>query len=298
MPQPAATFNRLISRLESLTALDAPADGLAAVIAKVQPPGPIQDASSGTWLGHPLHPVLVALPLGAWTSASVLDLLPGRRNTDSARRLIGLGLLTSLPTAFAGASDWRDTAGPERRVGLVHAVGAWTSIALYAASWKKRGHGTAGRLAGKALALAGAATLTATGYLGGHLSYGYGIGVDTNAFDSGPQDWTRVAGLSELAEGKLTQVHAAGVALLLVRRGGDVHALADRCSHRGGPLSDGELSGDCVTCPWHGSAFSLADGEVVSGPATLPQPTYEVRVDGDDVLVRRTEERALRTNPV
>ena len=88
------------------------------------------------------------------------------------------------------------------------------------------------------------------------------------------------------------------MALLLVRRGGDVHALADRCSHRGGPLSDGELSGDCVTCPWHGSAFSLTDGEVVSGPATLPQPVYDVRLDGDDVLVRRAEERALRTNPV
>jgi nitrite reductase/ring-hydroxylating ferredoxin subunit len=77
-----------------------------------------------------------------------------------------------------------------------------------------------------------------------------------------------------------------------------VHALADRCSHRGGPLSDGELDGDCVTCPWHGSTFSVTDGEVVSGPATIPQPTYEVRLEGSDVLVRRAEERSLRANPV
>ncbi len=298
MPQPAAALNRLISRLESLRVLDAPADGLAAVIDKAQPPGPIKDAASGTWLGHPLHPMLVALPLGAWTSASILDLLPGRKNTDVARRLIGLGLVSALPTALAGASDWRDTMGPERRVGLVHALGAWTSIALYAASWKQRGNGTTGRLKGKGLALAGAATLSATGFLGGHLSYAYGIGVDTNAFDTGPQDWTRVASQDELAEGKLTQVQSGGVALLLVRRDGAVHALADRCSHRGGPLSDGELDGDCVTCPWHGSRFSITDGEVVGGPATIPQPTYEVRLDGDDVLVRRAEQRSLRANPV
>jgi nitrite reductase/ring-hydroxylating ferredoxin subunit/uncharacterized membrane protein len=242
--------------------------------------------------------VLVNVPLGAWTSASILDLLPGRRNTDVARRLVALGLLASVPTALAGASDWRDTSGPERRVGLLHAVGAWTSIGLYAASWRQRGKGASGRLKGKALALAGAATLTATGYLGGHLTYAYGIGVDTNAFDTGPLDWTRVASPEELPEGKPTQVFAGGVAMVLVRQDGAIYALADRCSHRGGPLSDGEVDGDCVTCAWHGSKFSLIDGEVIDGPATLPQPAYEVRVTGDDVLVRRTQERSLRTNPV
>jgi nitrite reductase/ring-hydroxylating ferredoxin subunit len=91
---------------------------------------------------------------------------------------------------------------------------------------------------------------------------------------------------------------AAGVRLLIVEDGDQLHVLADRCTHRGGPLSEGEIADGCVTCPWHGSRFSLLDGSVQGGPAVAPQPIYETRVSPDGLHVRRTEARSLRVNPV
>jgi nitrite reductase/ring-hydroxylating ferredoxin subunit/uncharacterized membrane protein len=289
-------LTRAVSKLEAFTKLDAPAGALSSLISKVVPEGPVKDIASGTWLGHPLHPLLVSIPIGAWTSASVLDLTGGKDSAPAARKLIGLGLLAALPTATAGGSDWVDTTGAERRVGLVHAVGAWLSIGLYAASWKARGSDKP--RAGVLLALAGSGVVGAMGYLGGHLSYVYGVGVDTTAFQAGPQEWTQVAAFEEVREGATKQVQVDGVAILLSRHHGELHAMADRCTHRGGPLSEGVIEDDCVVCPWHGSAFRLDDGSVQRGPATIPQPVYDIRVTAGQIEIRRTEERSLRTNSI
>ncbi len=292
-------LTRALTRVESLSELDRPAGMVSSAISTVIRTGPVKDAASGSWLGHPLHPLLVSLPIGAWTSASVLDLAGGKGSASAARKLVGLGLLAAFPTAAAGGSDFTDTEGAERRVGLIHAIGAWTSIACYAASWKARGKPTAGaRLKGRAWALIGGGTLAATGYLGGQLSYVYGVGVDTSAFQKGPAEWTPVASADEVSEGSTKQVRVDGVAIVLARHEGTLYALGDRCTHRGGPLSDGEREGDCLVCPWHGSAYQLADGAVARGPASIPQPTYEVRVVDGNVLVRRAETRSLRSNPV
>jgi len=83
----------------------------------------------------------------------------------------------------------------------------------------------------------------------------------------------------------------AGRDVLLVRQGGAVRALADRCNHRGGPLHRGALEDGCVTCPWHASRFRLEDGSVDRGPATSPQPTYDVRVAGDRIEIRSAASR-------
>lgn len=288
-------LNNLLSRLESMSALDGPAGVVASLVSKVVPDGPVKDAASGTWLGHPLHPLLVSVPIGAWTSASVLDLTGGKESAAAARKLVGLGLLAAVPTATAGGSDWTDTTGAERRVGLIHAMGAWISMGLYAGSWLARRPGGSG---GKVLALAGAGVISATGYLGGHLSYAYGVGVDTTAFQAGPSDWSDVGAEADVEEGKLKQARVDGVAILVARRAGELFALADRCSHRGGPLSEGELESECAVCPWHGSAFKLQDGSVERGPASIPQPTYDLRVEAGRIQVRRTELRALRNNTI
>ena len=82
-----------------------------------------------------------------------------------------------------------------------------------------------------------------------------------------------------------------------MRHEGRLRALGDRCTHRGAPLHEGTLVDGCIECPWHASRFSLDDGAVVRGPATRPQPAFEVQVSGGRVRVRRDEERALRRNP-
>ena len=122
--------------------------------------------------------------------------------------------------------------------------------------------------------------------LGGHLSFVEGVGVDQTVFEKHPEEWTPTVSEDELAEGRPVCVKAGDVDVLIVRDGESIHALDNRCTHRGGPLHEGELSDGCVTCPWHGSRFRLADGSIVQGPATSPQPLYETRVNDGRVEVR------------
>ena len=272
------------------------AEPVGALAQRLAGRGRRRNALSGTWLGHPVHPMLVAVPIGAWVSASVLDVLGQRR---AARTLIGVGLLAVPAAAATGASDWADTTGAERRTGLVHMTSNTLASLAYANSWRLRRGGCNGK--GALWSLVGATAAAAGGWLGGHLAYSLGVGVDTNAFDAGPQQWTRVEGeipVGGPTEGAALQADAGGTAVLLTRDDGRIRALVDRCSHRGGPLSGGEVSDGCVTCPWHGSRFDLATGEVVRGPAVVPQPTFDVRAANEGWEVRRREERSLRTNPV
>jgi nitrite reductase/ring-hydroxylating ferredoxin subunit len=171
-----------------------------------------------------------------------------------------------------------------RRIGIVHAAANGTGALLFAGSLKARRGGSRGR--GKLLALAGMGAISAGGWLGGHLSYSEGVGVDVTVFEDYPSDWTPVVAESELADGKPRQVEVDGVPIMVVRDGGEICALADRCSHRGGPLSNGEVSDGCVTCPWHGSVFRLTDGSVERGPAAYPQPALDTRVTNGQVEVR------------
>jgi nitrite reductase/ring-hydroxylating ferredoxin subunit/uncharacterized membrane protein len=248
-----------------------------------------------------LHPALVAVPIGAWVGASWLDLTAGKSGRKAASRLVALGIVAAGPTALAGASDWLDTLEGERRVGFVHAMGNDVALGLYIASWLARRRGR--HLRGTALALAGGGVLGVSGWLGGHLAYALGVGVDTTAFQTASTDWTDVAALDDLPDGRPTARPFGETPLLLLRRGSQVTAINDRCSHRGGPLHEGEWSDGCITCPWHGSAFRLdggeSDGAVVHGPATRPQERFETRIVGGRVEVRRMgTDRSLGNNPV
>jgi nitrite reductase/ring-hydroxylating ferredoxin subunit/uncharacterized membrane protein len=287
-------LEQIVERIEQLSALDRPAELVNGALRKAIPQGSVEHALSGTPIGHPLHPAMVTVPIGAWTSSLAFDVLGDR---TAARRLIAIGCLAALPTAAAGASDWMSTHGPERRVGLVHALLNYAALGAYGMSWRARRRGRRAR--GIALSVAGAGLVSASGWLGGHLSYSLGIGVDTTVFQQLPQEWTDVAGEAELpAEGELACVEADGVAVLLTRRGETISALLDRCTHRGGPLHEGEVSDGCVVCPWHGSAFSLTDGSVQAGPATRPQAVFDTRVENGRVQIRRAERRTMRTQPV
>ena len=275
----------IAGRIEGLEALDGPAEPLKKAAALVSPPGSrFKDVLSGTWLGHPLHPPLTDVVVGSWTSALLLDLVGGEGAEDAADALIGAGILAAIPTAATGLSDWGDLRGGASRIGSVHAIGNSTALVLQALSLaaRRRGH----RGSGVALSVLGYGAATFSAWLGGHLSFRKGVGVDQTTFDSGPDDWTPVCGEGELGEGKLVAVQADGTDVLLVRTGVTVHAIADRCSHRGCGLHEGELEGETVVCPCHGSTFGL-DGSLVKGPATAPQPTFAVRLREGKVEIRR-----------
>jgi nitrite reductase/ring-hydroxylating ferredoxin subunit/uncharacterized membrane protein len=280
-------LHELTERLAEVEALDEPAEKLSEAFSSAVEPGPLKDALSGTWLGHALHPLLTDATIGFFLSASTLDLIGGRESRSAAARLIGAGLASSVPTAVTGLNDWADTVKSDegaRRVGVVHAAANGAATVCYGASLLARRAG-AHRL-GAALGLAGLGAIAVGGHLGGHLTYGQGVGVDQTTFHKPPSDWTRVLGDDELAEGDSTAVEADGVTILLTRQEGRVYALDDRCCHRGGPLHGGEIADGCVTCPWHKSVFRLEDGSVVRGPAAYPQPAYDVRIAAGGILVR------------
>jgi nitrite reductase/ring-hydroxylating ferredoxin subunit len=91
---------------------------------------------------------------------------------------------------------------------------------------------------------------------------------------------------ADLPENTPVRAMLGEVPVVVVRTGRQVHALADRCSHMSGPLSDGDLADGCLTCPWHGSIFRISDGSVARGPATAPQPAFDTRVVAGAIQVR------------
>lgn len=97
--------------------------------------------------------------------------------------------------------------------------------------------------------------------------------------------YVRAAGADELSPGQGKLVEIAGKKIALFNVGGTYYAMDDTCTHRGGPLSAGELKGDEVTCPWHGAIYNVTTGDVVSGPAPRKVGSYPVRVVGSDVEV-------------
>ena len=286
------TIEALVQKVGHATALDSVAKPLSKTVAKVVEPRKVKDLLSGRWMGHPLHPMLTDLPIGSWTSAFVLDLVGGKAGRKAADTLVGFGVLTALPTVAAGLSDWSDTMHEERRIGLVHAGGNAVALTCYTSSWVLRKKGK--RAKGVAMAMLGAGAATVGGYLGGHLSYRNGVGVDRNAWRHGTDDWESVMPEVELRFGEAAMVEVGDDRVLLVREATGISAIGDVCSHAGGPLHEGNIAEGCVTCPWHGSVFRLSDGGVEHGPATGPQPAYDVRVMGGQVAVRRRESPSLR----
>ena len=282
----------LIDRIENLGVLDRVSKIPAQLIQRATRPTAVENALSGGWLGHQLHPLLTDLPIGAWAMASVLDWTAGSRSSAAACRLVGVGVLAAVPSAATGASDWSNSFGPGQRVGVVHAVTNLAGTALQAASWvtRRRGH----RVSGALLSTVGFAVTACAGYLGGHLTLVRGLGVNNTAFQPDVSAWTDVAAIDSLTDGKPARVDAGGVSVVLVRDGDTVHALSATCVHASGPLDQGALvhDGDAIRCPWHGSTFRLTDGTVVRGPAAIAQPCWDVTVDDGRVKVRSVGDHA------
>jgi nitrite reductase/ring-hydroxylating ferredoxin subunit/uncharacterized membrane protein len=275
-------------QIGAIAALDVPAKAIGKQVRKLLPAGGgIKDVVSGTWMGHALHPLMTDVPIGTWTSATLLDLFGGRASRPAAQKLIGVGLAAAAPTAWTGWSDWADSEPGDdqvRRIGMVHAIANGTAAALYGASLvaRRRGAHTTGVLLG----LAGAGAMGAGGWLGGDLAFARGVGVNETLFAGAPEDWTPALDASMLVENRPTPAIVGDLDVVIVKRNGSIHALADRCAHRGGMLHEGELDGDCITCPLHGTRFRLDDGAIERGPSAYPQPVFEARINDGRVEIR------------
>jgi nitrite reductase/ring-hydroxylating ferredoxin subunit/uncharacterized membrane protein len=279
--------HEVLDTLERREDLDGLAKPIGKLVRDTVPAGTVKDLLSGVPLGHALHPILTDVPVGTWTSALLLDWTGGREAARAADRLIALGLLASVPTVATGLTEWADSEVGDagvRRVGLVHAAANAGATVLFAASLVARRRRARG--AGKLLALAGGALLGVGGQLGGHLTLAQGVGVDQTTFEAPPDEWTPVLRDAELPEGEARYAEVGGIGVLLARVGGELHALSNRCTHRGGPLDEGEIADGCVTCPWHSSRFRLSDGSVEQGPAAYPQPVWDVRSSDGVIEVR------------
>lgn len=270
----------LVDRIEQVEALDRPGNRLQRVVRAVLR-GRVRDALHGVWLGHPVHPVAVLLPIGSWLSAAILDAL--RVDGRSPTVLIGLGSAGTLPAVITGLNDWSSLNREQRRTGLVHAASNTVALALHLASLAARRRGdidTARRLS-----YAGVAAVGLGGFLGGHLTYRQAASVNQAEplLRHIPEGWHTLCDVQALTPGKPQVYHIEDVPVLVARTGDDdVTVLIERCGHNTGPLGHGDIrqidGTDCVVCPWHGSAFRLTDGTPVHGPAVTTQPRLRTRI--------------------
>jgi nitrite reductase/ring-hydroxylating ferredoxin subunit/uncharacterized membrane protein len=249
----------------------------------------IRNLLNGTWLGEPLHAVLTDLPVGAWTIAMVFDgldvILERREFALAADTSIAIGLVGAVGAAITGVTDWSDVDPPARRLGLIHGLLNVSGSALFLTSLILRRKKS--RRGGRIFAAIGYAVMSYAAHLGGKLVYEHRVGVDRTDGAVLPNEFVPVLSESNLENDKPTRVMHGGAPILLVRRGVRLFAMAETCSHFSGPLSEGELVGDSIVCPYHSSRFALDDGRVLDGPAVHPQPCLEIRARNGKIEVRK-----------
>lgn len=249
----------------------------------------LRNLLNGTWLGEPLHVALTDVPVGAWTvalSTDALDFVFDRPEFARVCELsIAIGLLAAAGAAVTGMTDWSDVNPPARRLGLIHGVLNLSGAALFATSLylRKKKSRNEGRVAG----ILAYAVMSYAAHLGGKLVYQCRVGVDRTGGQKFPEQFTAVLPEESLMDGTLTRVTYENTPILLVRKRDRVFAMAETCSHFGGPLSEGKLEEDAVVCPYHYSRFALEDGRVLDGPAVHPQPCLEVRARNGQIELRR-----------
>jgi nitrite reductase/ring-hydroxylating ferredoxin subunit/uncharacterized membrane protein len=267
----------------------------ALIGANRRPPRRFKSLLNGVWLRHPLHPLITDIPIGSWVLAALFDIIwlvaPKTWGwaAQAAAVVVAVGAIAGLAAILTGMTDWSDTYGAERRTGLWHGALNTAALALYIVSLVFRFQAPGWQsLTGAILGFVGLATVTVGGYLGGSMVFAKGTGVNHTAWEAASDDYEAVMAVERMPENHLERVTVAGAPVILLRLGDQYRAISATCSHAGGPLDEGTLDGDVVTCPWHGSRFSMRTGNALTGPATMAQPRYDVRVrDGQIELKRR-----------
>ena len=286
-------------RLDQLIRSQAWLDGVAVAVQKAvgvsyealgAPGQAIKNVMHGTrFLGHPLHPVLTDIPVGAWTVGVLADWLfvaTGRLPAVAGDLALAIGVAGAILAALTGYTDFHETDGHERRTAIVHGLTMTAVLLIELVSLGMR-LGAPGLRPGAIVLSTVAWLIVLVGaYVGGHLTFGIGSAVNHNAFFDGPKEYVKVGTRDDFPEGQMRRVEAKGLPGLIVRQRGVLQAMGAVCAHGGGPLEEGKLEGGVVTCPWHQSRFRFGDGRVVGGPATFDQPLLGVRERGGIVEVR------------
>ncbi len=241
-----------------------------------------------SWLGHPLHPVLTDIPIGAWTLAEVFDAMAagggGRAAEYTADSLIAIGVLAAVPTALTGLADYSAIREDVMAYAAAHGLLNSAAMGLYVVSLWARSRGQRGL--GAALSATGLAAVAAAAWVGGDMVYRRRVGVDNTPEAAGPEKWTAVLPLNQIAAYEARRVTIDETPVLIYNDGSAIYAIGSVCSHAGGPLEDGTFDGHCVECPWHQSVFDLRDGQVVHGPATQAQPNFQARIRDGQIEIR------------
>jgi nitrite reductase/ring-hydroxylating ferredoxin subunit/uncharacterized membrane protein len=234
-----------------------------------------------------LIPFPFAFLTGGW-GFGLAGALTGRSELKTvARHLVPTGVAAGLVAAVPGVIDYFGSVPPRssgRTRATQHALLNVTSLALFTAGWLL---GRRSQRAALPLALQGLGTIAVSigGWLGGTLAYRNQIGVDHRYADAGKwQEESRehsgsaalAAAAAGLAVNQMKLVHAGDRRVVVARTDEAYAAFGDRCTHKGGPLSDGVLICGTVQCPWHGSQFDVHTGEVKCGPAEKKIETYEM----------------------
>lgn len=251
---------------------------------------------------HPIHPMLVALPIGLWIGAfvfAVISLL--NISTQFAAASFFAALAGSAGAVLAAVAGIVDLFGvvPQRSSartrGYIHA--GVNTVALIAFLYAAAHQGSAFEIPDKVTVLVellGVAAIGYSGWLGGTLVYRNQIGVDHRFANAGQlkerilESFDRPAcNQGELGEGQAMLIRIGAERITLARCAEGIFAFNDHCTHKGGPLSDGAIVGCAVQCPWHGSQFDLRNGRVIAGPAQEHLKTFDVEIRGGEIYLKR-----------
>lgn len=262
---------------------------------------------------HPVHPMLVAFPIGLWIAGFIFDLLALAQNNvtlwAAGFYCVIAGCIGAVAAAVPGVLDWLLVIPPQssgKRTGLWHGSLNMLALVIFiSAAWRQGGPNNALDGITFTLLAFGVIVISISGWLGGTLVYRNQIGVDHLLAGAGTlktrtlSGWDQpVCNQSELSDGQMMLAAIGSERVVVGRCSEGLFAFSNHCTHSGGPLADGALVGCTVQCPWHGSQFDIRTGRVVAGPAENGIRIYAAEIRNGEVYVKQPKTPQVMTKRV
>jgi nitrite reductase/ring-hydroxylating ferredoxin subunit/uncharacterized membrane protein len=254
--------------------------------------------------GHPIHPMVIPFPFAYLFGAACIDVAAyiGDRPQwyPTARHMRTIGIASALAAAVPGIIDYFSVVPPQSSAAkraTYHGLANLTAVALMSSVAATRRGDRKPHPAQLLMQACAAGLMSMAGYMGGTLVYRNQIGVDHRYAEAGKWQEKRlppaaageavdVGAVDDLEIDQMALLHLGDRRVVLARTEQGTVAFDDRCTHKGGPLSDGTLACGTVQCPWHGSQFDVRTGLPVHGPAESPIAVHEVVERNGRLLLR------------